>query len=127
MAFRIAPWWWPVVATVAAFLAPVWLMKSRRYHSERARAERVNKERIERARQLDLPVLDFLELTMLAEWDAEPNFLSEGGFSCLFRSDRGSLRTLYFSARSAVNSSVPVNCYPRSSAIPYLIVCRRPL
>ena len=91
VAFRIAPWWWPVFTAAPPILLPLCLVKNRRYHENRARVDRVNEERIAKAEPLDLPELDFLELTVLVEWRAEPGFLGDAGVSYLFRSDRGAV------------------------------------
>ncbi len=91
MAFRIAPWWWPVFTAASPIIVPLCLVKNRRFHENRARVERVNEERIAKAEPLDLPELDFLELTVLVEWRAKPGFLGDAGVSYLFRSDRGAI------------------------------------
>ncbi len=91
MSFRIAPWWWPLLAVTSPVLAPLCLLKKRRYDANLTKSERVNRERMERAERLDLPELDSLELTALVEGQAEPGFVSDPAVSYLLRSDRGAL------------------------------------
>lgn len=91
MAFRLAPWWWPVLTLAAPALAPMLLLKNRRHRENVDRSEQVNEERLNNARPLDLPELEYLELIPLVEWRAEPGFLAEPGVSYLFRSNLGSL------------------------------------
>jgi 7,8-dihydropterin-6-yl-methyl-4-(beta-D-ribofuranosyl)aminobenzene 5'-phosphate synthase len=40
---------------------------------------------------LDMPELDFLELTVLVEWQAEKGFIGDAGVSYLFRTNMGTL------------------------------------
>ncbi len=91
MALRISPLWWPVLAAASPVLAPLLVKQNRRFTRNKARAEQVNAARLERAGLLDLPALDFLELTVLSEEAAQPGFLGEPGVSYLFRTDQGSL------------------------------------
>lgn len=89
--FRINPLWWPALAVASPFAAPMLLAKNRRYRKNIARADEVNRERLRVAKPLELPELDFLELTVLVEWEAEEGFSRDAGVSFLLRSDRGSL------------------------------------
>jgi len=91
MAFRIAPQWWPLLGVASPVLAPILLVKNRRFRENRARADELNEQRINRAKPLDLPELDFVELTVLVEWEAEEGFLGDPAVSYLFRTDRGAL------------------------------------
>ena len=88
---RISPLWWPVLAAASPVLAPVLFARNRRYHRNIARADEINREQIRRAQPLDLPQLDFLELTVLVEWEAAEGFSKAPGVSYLLRSDQGSL------------------------------------
>jgi 7,8-dihydropterin-6-yl-methyl-4-(beta-D-ribofuranosyl)aminobenzene 5'-phosphate synthase len=67
------------------------LNRNRKFKKNRERAEQVNRERMERAETLDLPELDFVDLTILVEWRVEDGFLGDPGVSYLFRTDQGSL------------------------------------
>jgi 7,8-dihydropterin-6-yl-methyl-4-(beta-D-ribofuranosyl)aminobenzene 5'-phosphate synthase len=91
MKYRIPPRWWPVLALASPVLAPLLLIRNRKFKKNRTRAEMVNRERMERAEPLDLPELDFVELTVLVEWKVEDGFLGDAGVSYLFRTDQGSL------------------------------------
>ena len=51
----------------------------------------LNRDRLQQAEPLDLPELDFLELTVLVEEKTEDGFCGDAGVSYLFRTDRGAL------------------------------------
>jgi 7,8-dihydropterin-6-yl-methyl-4-(beta-D-ribofuranosyl)aminobenzene 5'-phosphate synthase len=91
MAFRIHPLWWPLLTLASPVLAPVLLVRNRRFRNNRDRAGQTNRERIDKARPLELPELEYLELTVLSEWATEEGFMGEPGVSYLFRSNQGSL------------------------------------
>jgi len=91
MAFKIHPQWWPLLAIASPVLAPMMAARNRRFKRNREKANEVNLERISKAKPLDLPELEYLDLTVLSEWAAEDDFMGEPGVSYLFRTDRGSL------------------------------------
>ncbi len=91
MSFRISPLWWPFLAAASPVLTPVLLSKNRRFERNREAAERLNRSRIAEAEPIDLPELEFLDLTVLVEEKTEEGFLGDAGVSYLFRTDRGAL------------------------------------
>jgi len=91
MVLRIHPLWWPLLTIVSPVLAPMLLVRNRRFKKNRERANRVNFERINKAEPLDLPELEYLDVTVLSEWATEEGFMGEPGVSYLFRTNRGSL------------------------------------
>jgi len=91
MAFKIHPQWWPLLAVASPVLAPMMAARNRRFKRNREKANEVNLERISKAKPLDLPELEYLDLTVLSEWAAEDDFMGEPGVSYLFRTDQGSL------------------------------------
>lgn len=91
MAFRLSPLWWPALALASPFIAPKLAKKNRRFKENVKKAEVRNAERIAGARPLDLPELDFLELTVLVEEKAREGFVGDAGVSYQFVTDRGSL------------------------------------
>jgi 7,8-dihydropterin-6-yl-methyl-4-(beta-D-ribofuranosyl)aminobenzene 5'-phosphate synthase len=91
MAFRISPLWWPVLAVASPALVPWLLVRNRQFEKDRARAAELNQKRISQAKPLQLPELDFLELTVLVEWKAEEGFLGDAGVSYLLKTDLGAL------------------------------------
>ena len=91
MTFRISPLWWPVLVVASPLLVPWLFVKNRRFEEGRARVAELNQKRISQAGLLELPALDFVELTVLVEWKAERGFKGEGGVSYLFRTNLGSL------------------------------------
>jgi 7,8-dihydropterin-6-yl-methyl-4-(beta-D-ribofuranosyl)aminobenzene 5'-phosphate synthase len=72
-------------------VVPWLLVRNRRFQKNRAQATELNRERIGQASPLDLPELDFLELTVLVEWKAEEGFMGDAGVSYLFRTNLGAL------------------------------------
>jgi 7,8-dihydropterin-6-yl-methyl-4-(beta-D-ribofuranosyl)aminobenzene 5'-phosphate synthase len=91
MSFRISPVWWPVLAVASPVVVPWLLVRNRRFQQGRARATGLNEERIGHAGPLEMPELDFLELTVLVEWKAEEGFLGDAGVSYLFKTKLGSM------------------------------------
>lgn len=91
MSFRISPIWWPGIFLTSPVIAPWLLVKNIRYRRNLARASRLNQQRIKAAVSLDLPELDFLEITVVVDWRAEPGFMGDAGVSYLFKTDLGSM------------------------------------
>ncbi len=91
MSFRISPLWWPVLAVMSPVIIPVLLIKNSRFQKGRDDVVAMNKDRIARAEPLDLPELDFLELTVLVEWKTEEGFIGDAGVSYLFKNELGSM------------------------------------
>jgi 7,8-dihydropterin-6-yl-methyl-4-(beta-D-ribofuranosyl)aminobenzene 5'-phosphate synthase len=88
---RIHPIWWPLLTIVSPVLAPMLLVRNRRFKKNREMASRVNFERINKAKPLDLPELEYLDVTVLSEWATENGFMGEPGVSYLFQTNQGSL------------------------------------
>lgn len=91
MSVRIPRIWWPVLVAASPAAVPWLFMKNRRFRKNCLRAGQINHERIAAAAPLDLPMLDFLELTVLVEWKTRPGFLGDPGVSYLLRTNVGSL------------------------------------
>jgi len=91
MAFRVSPLYWPTVAATWPVLAPFLLVKSRRFTENVTESRRRNSERLEKARPMDLPELESLELIVLGEQEKEPGFHGEPGVSYVLKSDKGAL------------------------------------
>ncbi len=91
MSFRISPLWWPVLALASPVIVPWLVVRNRSFKKNRARVAELNHKRISQAQPLDLPALDFLELTVLVEWKTKAGFVGDAGVSYLFRSNLGSL------------------------------------
>ena len=91
MSFRVSPVWWPGIFLASPVIAPWLLVKNSIYNKNLARAIRLNQQRIEAAVPLDLPELEFLEITVLVDWRAEPGFIGDAGVSYLFKTNLGSM------------------------------------
>jgi 7,8-dihydropterin-6-yl-methyl-4-(beta-D-ribofuranosyl)aminobenzene 5'-phosphate synthase len=91
MAFRLSPVWWPVLAVASPVIVPWLLVRNRHFQEDRTRAAELNQKRISQAEPLELPELDFLELTVLVEWKADEGFTGDPGVSYLFKTDLGSM------------------------------------
>jgi len=91
MAFRISPAWWPVLAAASPVIVPWLLVRNRRFQEDCTRVAELNRERINRAAPLEMPELDFLEMTVLVEWKAEEGFMGDAGISYLFKTELGSM------------------------------------
>ncbi len=91
MTYRISPVWWPIIALSSPVLLPMLIRKNRRFKKNIQRSHEVNAERIERAKPLELPQLDHLELTVLVEQKTEHGFLGAPGVSYFIKTDLGAL------------------------------------
>ena len=91
MSFRISPVWWPVLAVASPVIVPWLLVRNRHFQEDRARATELNQERINQAEPLEMPELDFLEMTVLVEWKAKEGFTGDAGVSYLFKTELGSM------------------------------------
>lgn len=91
MAFRISPPWWPLLALASPLLVPMLFIRNRRFRKNRNQAHQLNLERINTATPLELPELEFMDVTVLSEWATEEGFIGEPGVSYLLRTDQGSL------------------------------------
>lgn len=91
MGFRVAPWWWPLLAVASPVLVPWMMSKNHRFKENREKAQGLNRQRMDAAKPLPLPALEALELTVVSEYEHEEGFLGEPGVSYLLRTDQGSL------------------------------------
>jgi 7,8-dihydropterin-6-yl-methyl-4-(beta-D-ribofuranosyl)aminobenzene 5'-phosphate synthase len=91
MSFRISPLWWPVLAVASPVLVPWLLVRNRRFQRGCVQVAELNRERINGAEPLELPEVEFLELTVLVEWKAGEGFIGDAGVSYLLKTDLGSM------------------------------------
>jgi len=91
VSFRISPVWWPVLAVASPVIAPWLLVRNRHFQKGRARATELNQERTSQAEPLEIPELDYLDLTVLVEWKAKEGFVGDAGVSYLFKTELGSM------------------------------------
>ena len=91
MSFRISPVWWPVLAVASPVIAPWLLVRNRHFQKGRDRATELNQERTSQAEPLEIPELDYLDLTVLVEWKAKEGFVGDAGVSYLFKTELGSM------------------------------------
>jgi len=91
MSFRLSPIWWPVLVVASPIIVPWLLAKNRRFQKESGNVAKLNQNRIKEAEPLEMPELDFLELTVLVEWKAKEGFIGDAGVSYLFKSELGSM------------------------------------
>jgi 7,8-dihydropterin-6-yl-methyl-4-(beta-D-ribofuranosyl)aminobenzene 5'-phosphate synthase len=91
MVARLSPLWWPVLVASSPVLAVKLWRDNQVFQRDLARAEKANQGRIDRAMALDLPELDFIDLTIMVEYKTSEGFRSDPGVSYLVRTDRGAL------------------------------------
>jgi len=91
MSFRISPAWWPVLAVTSPVVVPWLCFRNRHFREDRARAAEINQERINQAEHLEMPALDFLEMTVLVEWKAREGFAGDAGVSYWFKTESDSM------------------------------------
>ncbi len=91
MSFRLSPLWWPVFAVASPVIVPWLIIRNRHFQQDCIRATKLNQNRISQAEPLEMPELDFLELTVLVEWKAKQGFKGDAGVSYLFKTELGSM------------------------------------
>ncbi len=77
--------------TVLAKVAGLSMTKHVLGHNVMSNTETLNQDRLNRATLLDLPELDFLELTVIVDEKTEEGFLGDAGISYYLKSNLGSL------------------------------------
>ncbi len=91
MKFRISPVWWPLLILLSPVFIPFIIIKAIRFKKNSVRAKTLNQQRIQNATALDLPELDYLNLTVIVEEKTADGFVGDAGVSYLFKSNLGSL------------------------------------
>lgn len=91
MSFRISPVWWPVLAVASPVIVPWLLIRNRHFQEDRVRASELNQERISQAEPLEMPELDYVELTVLVELKTKEGFMGDAGVSYWFKTELGSM------------------------------------
>jgi len=91
MPFRLSPAWWPFLAVASPLIVPWLFVKNRQFQKGREDAANTNQNRMNQAEPLEMPELNFLELTALVEWKAKEGFIGDAGVSYLFKTDLGSM------------------------------------
>lgn len=91
MSSRISPLMWPLLALASPVLVPKMLRRNRIFKENRSRAESLNRRRIDEALALELPELEFLELTVLVDEKTTNGFRGDPGVSYLVKTDLGAV------------------------------------
>jgi 7,8-dihydropterin-6-yl-methyl-4-(beta-D-ribofuranosyl)aminobenzene 5'-phosphate synthase len=91
MASRMSPLMWPLLAVASPVLSLKLLRRYRVFKENRSRAERLNRQRMEQAPLLELPALDFLDLTVLVDEKSGEGFRGDPAVSYLLRTNLGTL------------------------------------
>lgn len=91
MSRRISPAWWPLLAVASPVAVPLLAWRGRLFARDAKRAAAENASRVASAPALDLPELDWLEISVLADGRARDGFRAEAGVSYFVRTPRGSL------------------------------------
>ena len=91
MASRISPLMWPLLALASPVLVPKMLRRNRAFKVNRSRADSLNRQRIDGAQALELPELDFLEMTVLVDEKTTEGFRGDPGGAYLVKSNLDTL------------------------------------
>jgi 7,8-dihydropterin-6-yl-methyl-4-(beta-D-ribofuranosyl)aminobenzene 5'-phosphate synthase len=91
MLFRISPLWWPVLLLFSPVIIVFLTIRNKKFLSNKIVAEELNKKIMGKVEILDLPELEYLDLTVIVEEKTEDGFLGDAGVSYFFKSDMGSL------------------------------------
>jgi 7,8-dihydropterin-6-yl-methyl-4-(beta-D-ribofuranosyl)aminobenzene 5'-phosphate synthase len=91
MTRRVPLPWWPVLALFSPVLLPVLFVANRKFKENIETSEERNRVRLDEVRPLELPELEFLEITVLVEEKTREGFLGAPGPSYWLKTDRGSM------------------------------------
>ncbi|MCP3923827.1 MAG: MBL fold metallo-hydrolase [Desulfobacterales bacterium] len=91
MLFRISPLWWPVLLIFSPVIAIFITIRNKKFLKNKVIAKKSNENRINSAKILDLPELEYLELTVIVDEKTEDGFIGDAGVSYHFKSNLGSL------------------------------------
>lgn len=91
MNFRISPLWYPLIGVASPIIIPWLVAKNNKFKRMNLKAFKLNNERIEKAKLIELPEVDSLEITVLVEWKTKEGFLGDAGVSYLFKTELGSM------------------------------------
>jgi 7,8-dihydropterin-6-yl-methyl-4-(beta-D-ribofuranosyl)aminobenzene 5'-phosphate synthase len=91
MPSRISPMMWPLLALASPILLPKMLRRNRVFKENCSRAENLNRQRIDGADALELPELEFVELTVLVDQKTGSGFRGDPGVSYLVKTNLGVL------------------------------------
>jgi 7,8-dihydropterin-6-yl-methyl-4-(beta-D-ribofuranosyl)aminobenzene 5'-phosphate synthase len=80
-----------VLALSSPVLIPKLIRRNRAFKQNRSQADHLNRQRLEQAKALELPALDYLEVTVLVDEKAREGYRSDPGVSYLVRTDLGVL------------------------------------
>ena len=88
---RISPLTWPVLLISLPVLLPKILRRNQAFKENRIKAERLNRQRIAEAEPLELPELEFLEITVAVEEKTKSGFQGDPGVAYLIKTNSGTL------------------------------------
>jgi 7,8-dihydropterin-6-yl-methyl-4-(beta-D-ribofuranosyl)aminobenzene 5'-phosphate synthase len=91
MSFRLSPAWWPFLALASPLIVPWLFIKNLQFRKDTENVARMNQSRMNQAEPLEIPEINFLELTVVVEWKAKEGFIGDAGVSYLFKTDLGSM------------------------------------
>lgn len=79
------------MALASPIIIPFLIQRNKRYQKNLDLVKQQNQDRIDKSGVLELPELDYLELTVIVEEKTEDGFIGDAGVSYLFKSNLGSL------------------------------------
>lgn len=91
ISFRISPLWWPFLIIFSPIIAIFLFIKNQRFKKNLKLVAKLNQDRMTQAKPLEIPELDFLEITVLVEWKAQKGFVGDAAVSYLFKTNLGSM------------------------------------
>lgn len=91
MTHRISPLWWPVLAIASPVLLPALWFRNNKFIKDVSQVRQLNRKRIDNFSPIELPELEYLKLTVLAEEKVQQGFRGTPGISYKIETDKGSL------------------------------------
>lgn len=89
--FRIHPLWWPIVLIFSPLLVPFIIKKAIEYRKGKNKIESINGERITSAQKMELPELEFVNISVIVDRATKDGYISDTGVSYLIETDRGKM------------------------------------
>ncbi|NLH50566.1 MAG: MBL fold metallo-hydrolase [Myxococcales bacterium] len=89
MKYRIAPYWWPLLAATSPALVPYLAIQARKFTAGVKEAEARNAARLEKAAPLELPARQRFELTVIVDHRHADGFIGDAAVVYQLRHERG--------------------------------------
>jgi len=88
---RISLYWYPLLFILSPLLMPWIFFKYIKFKIREGKIRKINTDRFIKAREIRIPALDSVELSVLVEWEKSAGYQNDAGVSYLFNTKNTSL------------------------------------